>query len=669
MTLNSAQLQAVNHVDGPLLVLAGAGSGKTRVITHKIAALVDGRGVPANRVCAVTFTNKAAREMRERAAVLLGEDRASGVRISTFHRLGLDIVRREYGHLGLKRNFTLMDAADSRALVKEALHQQSADADEAVDACRSAISRWKNELIAPGEAMRDAADDLEAQRARQYAAYEEALRSYNALDFDDLLLLPVRLFETSDSALAGWRDRIAYLLVDEYQDTNLAQYRMVRQLIGDRGVLTVVGDDDQSIYAWRGARPENLRVLADDYPDLTVIKLEQNYRSSRRILSAANALIANNPHVFEKRLWSDTGHGDPLRVVPAGDGRDEADRVAIDIQTLSIARRVRWNEIAVLYRSNHQARPFEQALRARGIPCRVAGGPSFFERPEIRDVMAYLRIIANPEDDAAFLRVLNVPRREIGPVTVGRLGDYAASRGQSLFEASLEAGLHGVMGERAADRVQRFARGVVGWQDAAERGADPAGMLRDLIQEIDYPEWLRETCRSPQHEERCRENIDEFAEWIEKLGEKDGQTGLTGLLGRLALMDMLDRQDGDTAGDAVSLMTLHAAKGLEFPHVFLVGVEEELLPHRASLEADDIEEERRLAYVGITRAMRGLTITYARRRSRYGETVECAPSRFLDELPAELLQWEGREAEVSPEERKARGRAAIADLRSLLAES
>ena len=607
--------------------------------------------------------------MRQRAAGLLGDDAASEIRISTFHRLGLDILRREYGHVGLKRNFTLMDAADSRALVRETLHQRSADADSIIDACRAAISRWKNELITPDSAIRDAADDLEAQRARQYAAYEEALRSYNALDFDDLLLIPVTLFAGSPEVLDRWRERIVYLLVDEYQDTNQAQYTMVRELVGDRGALTVVGDDDQSIYSWRGARPENLRALGEDFPDLTVIKLEQNYRSSRNILSAANVLITNNPHVFEKRLWSDLGNGDPLRVVPVRDGRDEADRVAMEIQTLSIARRANWRDIAVLYRSNHQARPFEQALRARGIPCKVAGGPSFFERPEIRDLMAYLRLIANPDDDAAFLRVVNLPRREIGPATVGRLGDYAASRGQSLFDASLEAGLYGVMGEAAATRVQRFSRGIVAWQDAADRGADPADLLSTLIEEIDYPDWLRETCRSPGHEERCAENLTEFIEWIDRLRSRDEEAGLTGLLARLALMDMLDRQEGDTAGDAVSLMTLHAAKGLEFPHVFLVGVEEELLPHRASLEADDIEEERRLAYVGITRAMRGLTITYAKRRNRYGETVECTPSRFLDELPAELLQWEGREADRSPEERQAKGRAAIADLRNLLSET
>jgi ATP-dependent DNA helicase Rep len=639
------------------------------VITHKIAALVGRYGIPASRVTAVTFTNKAAREMRQRAAGLLGDEEASEIRISTFHRLGLDILRREYGHVGLKRNFTLMDAADSRALIRETLHQESAEADSIIDACRAAISRWKNELITPEAAIRDAADDLEAQRARQYAAYQEALRSYNALDFDDLLLIPVRLFAGSAEVLERWRQRVAYLLVDEYQDTNQAQYTLVRELVGERGALTVVGDDDQSIYSWRGARPENLRVLGEDFPDLTVIKLEQNYRSSRNILSAANALITHNPHVFEKRLWSDLGNGDPLRVVPVRDGRDEADRVAMEIQTLSIARRVNWRDMAILYRSNHQARPFEQALRARGIPCKVAGGPAFFERPEIRDLMAYLRLIANPDDDAAFLRVVNVPRREIGPATVGRLGDYASSRGQSLFDASLEAGLYGVMGEAAAARVQRFSRGIVAWQDAADRGADPADLLSTLIEEIGYRDWLRETCRSPGHEERCTENLAEFIEWIDRLGHRDEEAGLTGLLARLALMDMLDRQEGDTAGDAVSLMTLHAAKGLEFPHVFLVGVEEELLPHRASLEADDIEEERRLAYVGITRAMRGLTISYAKRRSRYGETVECVPSRFLEELPDELLQWEGREADRSPEERQAKGRAAIADLRNLLSET
>jgi len=667
--LNSAQQKAVDFVSGPLLVLAGAGSGKTRVITHKIAALARRHGVPPSLVVAVTFTNKAAREMKERAAGLLGREQAAEISISTFHRLGLRILRREYAHAGLRRNFSVLDSPDSRALLKEALLQDTVIPDSCIESCRAAISAWKNDLVDPDQAARSATDEAEAARARQYAAYQQALSSYNAVDFDDLLVLPARILGEQASALQRWRDLTGYLLVDEYQDTNLVQYQLIRQLVGDRGTLTVVGDDDQSIYAWRGARPENLAVLAEDFPGLEVIKLEQNYRSTRRILAAANALIAGNPHLFEKRLWSELGSGEPVRVLRARDARDESERVAMEIQRLAIAGNVAWRQVGVLYRSNHQARPLEQALRARGIPCRVAGGPSFFERPEVRDVMAYLRLIANPDDDVAFLRVINVPRREIGPATVGRLAEYASARGQTLLDACLSTGIHGVMKEHTADRLQRFARRIVEWQDASGRGGSVRDLAADVVEETGYRYWLAESCRDPRHEERCLQNVDELLDWLGRLSEGADERNLVDVLARLSLMDMLDRQEGDSDPNAVNLMTLHAAKGLEFPHAFLVGVEEGLLPHRASIESDAVEEERRLAYVGMTRAMRSLTLFHAARRARHGEVVECEPSRFLFELPADLVEWEGREPERTPEERRERGQAAIAGLRRLLSES
>ncbi len=669
MELNTQQQAAVDHIEGPLLVLAGAGTGKTRVITRKVVALASRHEVPATTIFAVTFTNKAAREMRERISVDMGAQAAAECRISTFHRLGLDILRREYASAGYRRNFSVLDAADSRALLKEVLTGPAEATDAAVESCRSAISGWKNDLVAPQEALSRASDDLELAQARQYMAYQQALRCYNAMDFDDLLLLPVRVLQEDDQARLRWQGRTGYLLVDEYQDTNFAQYQLMRMLTGDSGRLTVVGDDDQSIYAWRGARPENLKTLAADFPGLRVIKLEQNYRCAGRILAAANALIANNSHVFEKRLWSDLGSGDRIRVMRARDARDEADRVAMEIQRLAIGRGTRWGDIGVLYRGNHQARPLEQALRSRGIPCRVTGGPSFFERPEIRDLLAYLRLVANPEDDAAFLRVVNVPRREIGPATVGRLADYASSRGQPLIEASLEAGLHGVLSDPAVGRLQQFARGICQWH-AGAGGDRPADELaKELIEEIGYRQWLRDACRDRRHEETCLENVDEFLDWLRRLSRSLDGGGLAEVLSRLALMDMLDRQEGDAAGEAVSLMTLHAAKGLEFSHVLLVGFEEDMLPHRSSVEAETVEEERRLAYVGMTRAMRGLVITYCERRTRFGEAEQCAPSRFLAEMPEELLDWEGREAERSQEERRERGRAAIADLRQLLVDT
>jgi ATP-dependent DNA helicase Rep len=669
MTLNPEQQRAVDHLDGPLLVLAGAGSGKTRVITHKIAGLVRRGAFAAGEIAAVTFTNKAAREMRERVAGLVDAETAAALRVSTFHRLGLDILRREYAHAGLKRNFTILDASDSRALLKDLLRADNADTEDALEAARGRISDWKNALVHPADALAGAEDGETATRARQYAAYQEALASYNAVDFDDLIGLPVTVLRDQPGALDAWRARIRYLLGDEYQDTNGAQYELMRLLIGDRGAFTVVGDDDQSIYAWRGARPDNLQALARDYPGLSVVKLEQNYRSSGRILAAANALISNNPHLFEKSLRSALGAGEQVRVIRARDGRDEAERVATEITRRQLAGQGRWGDFAILYRSNHQARVFEQALRTQNVPYRVTGGQSFFERTEVKDVMAYLRLIVNGADDAAFLRVVNVPRREIGVTTIRRLGDYAHSRSQPLLYAGLEAGLHGVMDGRAAARVQAFARLIVEAEDSLARDDEPAHVFaRALLERIGYADWLRDTCRDARQAERCLENVDELIAWLKRAGGGDEAADLRSLLARISLLDMLDREEGDRSPDAVTLMTLHAAKGLEFPHVYLVGFEETLLPHRNSTSESAIEEERRLAYVGITRAMRSLVISHARRRKRYGEVIECEPSRFLEELPADDLLWEGRDDGRSPEERRAHGRARLADLRRLLSD-
>ena len=664
MSLNPAQLEAVHYTAGPLLVLAGAGSGKTRVITQKIAALV-AAGVPAYGIAAVTFTNKAAREMRQRVGALLDAETAKLLKVSTFHTLGLNILRREYGNLGYKRGFTIFDSHDSRSLVKELLKNDNADTEGAIDGACAAFSAWKSELVAPAAALAAAGDELEQARARQYAAYQRALQAYNALDFDDLIVRPVFLFQELPRVLEAWQDRIQYMLGDEYQDTNYAQYQLMGQLVGARGAFTVVGDDDQSIYAWRGARPDNLKSLASDYPALKVIKLEQNYRSSGRILEVANGLIAHNPHLFDKRLWSAHGPGDRIRVLVARDGADEADRVAMEIMRMRMERGGEWRDFAVLYRGNYQARPFEQALRTLEIPYSVTGGTSFFDRTEVKDVLAYLRLVANPDDDAAFLRIVNVPRREIGTVTLEKLGAWASSRGLGLLAASLEAGLHSVLPARAVARLHSFARRMIELGDEAEGGAAVDTLARELIEELGYREWLFENARDPRQAETANENLAELLDWLGRASRSDDEPTLADALRKLALMDMLDRQSEDSQDDRVRLMTLHAAKGLEFPTVFLVGCEEELLPHRANLEGPGLEEERRLAYVGMTRARQRLLLTYARRRKRFGETLECTPSRFLEELPAEAVEWEGR-VELSAAESTARAHSAIAGLRSLL---
>ena len=669
--LNQSQLEAVRHIGGPLLVLAGAGSGKTRVITRKIAYLIRGCGLAPGHICALTFTNKAAREMRERVArevkgALSSRPRGSssrGPRVSTFHTLGLNILRRDGARVGLRPGFSLLDAQDGEALIREHLRGSAAEAVNAA-AIQARISRWKNDLIPPQQALETAEDDFEARLAGLYGDYEQSLRAYNAVDFDDLILGPVRLFREHPEVLEGWQGRIRYLLVDEYQDTNGAQYELAARLVGPRAEFTVVGDDDQSIYAWRGARPENLVRLKEDFPTLKVILLEQNYRSSARILGLANRLIANNPHVFEKRLWSELGPGDPPRVLHCRDEVHEAERVVSEILHQRFTEGTPFGDMAILYRGNHQARPFEKVLRQHRVPYFLSGGTSFFARTEVKDLMAYLRLLANPEDDPAFLRVVNVPRREIGPSTLEGLADYARQRQISLMSACGEIGLSMHLAERQRAHLGDFAD-LIG-EYARRAQSDPVAAVRALVQAVDLPGWVRENASSQAVADRRLENLNELIDWLGALTKGDLRDKTLGeLVSHLTLMDVLERQDEANGGDRVHLMTLHAAKGLEFPRVFLVGMEEDLLPHRASIEADTVEEERRLAYVGITRAKRALTFTLARRRRRFGETVQTEPSRFLAELPEGDLEWDGRQA-ADPEARKERGLAHLASLKEIL---
>jgi ATP-dependent DNA helicase Rep len=662
--LNPRQIDAVRYTAGPLLVLAGAGSGKTRVITQKIAHLIGHVGIAARHIRAVTFTNKAAREMRERVSQQVRGINTRGLGISTFHTLGLDILRRHPERAGLRAGFSLLDAQDSEALIREHLRgTQSADA-ISPPAVQQRISRWKNDLIEPEQAMSHAEDDFESRLATLYTGYERSLRAYNAVDFDDLILGPARLFRTQPDLLEDWQGRLRYLLVDEYQDTNGAQYELVRHLAGPRGAFTVVGDDDQSIYAWRGARPENLVRLKEDYPTLQVIMLEQNYRSSARILGLANALIANNPHVFEKRLWSELGPGERPRVLHCKDESHEAERVASEILHLNFTEKTAFGDIAILYRGNHQARPFEQALRGHNIPYFISGGTSFFARAEVKDIMAYLRLLANPLDDAAFLRIVNTPRREIGPTTLERLADYAHTRAIGLLAACDELGLAEHLNERQRTRLGIFARLIA--HHGQQVAADPVAAMGSLIDAIHYPAWLRENASSQPVADRRYGNVTDLLDWLGKLrqGDFQGKT-LADMVSHLTLMDVLDRQSEAEGGDRVQLMTLHAAKGLEFPQVFLVGMEEELLPHRVSIEEDSIEEERRLAYVGITRARQALTFTLTRRRKRYGEWILSEPSRFLGELPKDQLDWDN-EREETTESRRDRGRSHLSKLKEML---
>jgi ATP-dependent DNA helicase Rep len=668
--LNPQQKQAVEHIHGPLLVLAGAGSGKTGVIAHKIAQLISRQGHTASQIAAVTFTNKAAREMRSRVASLLPANKLEGLAVSTFHSLGLRILQRECRALGYKPGFSIFDSDDSRKLLKS-LHVDAKDKDF-LDRAQATISRLKGDMLDPEVAIARAESDGETALARLYGEYQRHLKAYNAVDFDDLLRLPVKLFTEHADVRLRWQSLFRYWLVDEYQDTNATQYELLRQLVGPEPRFTVVGDDDQSIYAWRGARPENIGQLQADYPSLAVIKLEQNYRSCGHILNAANHLIRGNPRMFEKKLWSALGAGDHLRILPCPDTEAEAERVVSELVSHRIrvgkASGAQW---AILYRSNHQARAFERVLRERDIPYRLSGGQSFFDKAEVRDVLAYLRLLVNPDDDTAFLRVINTPRRELGPTTLEKLGEYAQSRHKSLFVAAQEIGALDRLPERSARALEQFTTWCEGLARVAE-SESPAVVARTLLQDSDYLEWLRTSEKDRRAGEKRAANVLELVEWLERMGsDAGGNKDLADVVAHLGLLDMIERRDESTdAGSQVQLMTLHAAKGLEFDHVFLVGVEENLLPHRSSIEEDSIEEERRLLYVGITRARRSLTLSFAASRKARGQAMPCQPSRFLQELPLDEIHWEGGDpARTKPIDPRESNRAHLAGLRQLLGES
>jgi len=668
--LNPRQKAAVKYIDSPLLVLAGAGSGKTRVITQKIAYLVEECGVKASNIAAVTFTNKASREMKERISQILDKSKSRGLKVSTFHTLGLNILRKEHKHVDLKPGFSIFDAQDVAGVIKDIVLADGGADSYQVQQLQWKISAWKNSLIDPAQAVLHQEDKFDELCASVYQRYQQTLRAYNAIDFDDLIYEPVKLFQKNREILDKWQTRIHYMLVDEYQDTNGCQYELVKLLVGGRTSLTVVGDDDQSIYAWRGANPENLNQLKVDYPSLHVIKLEQNYRSMGRILKAANTLIENNPHVFEKILWSDKGFGDPIKVLRCKNDEHEAERVVSEILSHKFQKRTKFSDYAVLYRGNHQSRIIEKALREHRVPYYLTGGQSFFEKAEVKDIMGYLRVMANADDDAAFLRVINTPKREIGPSTLEKLGNYAQQRKCSLYGACHEIGLSQHLPDRAYNNLKTFVEWLSRITDRAERG-DFMSSIRDMVKEIGYQAYLEDTCKDLNTAEKRMENVNDLLTWIERVYDQaESGSSLSDIVSYMTLMNILERQeDNENESDCVNLLTLHASKGLEFPYVFIIGMEEEILPHRVSMDEGNIEEERRLAYVGITRAQQNLTLSYTRIRKRYGEKMECEISRFVDELPQDDLQREGGGETACPEEQKQRGQAHLANLKDLLGDS
>jgi len=667
MRLNPSQQHAVEAVTGPCLVLAGAGSGKTRVITNKIAWLIRQSGYQARHIAAVTFTNKAAREMKERVAQTLGRKEARGLQISTFHTLGLEIIKREVSALGMKANFSLFDDQDQLALLKELTQPWLQEDKDLLQQLTSTISNWKNDLIDPVQATAVARSERDQIFAKCYQLYEQHLRACNVLDFDDLILKPTLLLRDNAEVRERWQQRIRYLLVDEYQDTNTSQYQLVKLLVGARARFTVVGDDDQSIYSWRGARPQNLILLKEDFPQLEVIKLEQNYRSSQRILRAANILIANNPHVFEKKLFSQLGEGDKLKVIHTNNEDHEAERVAGELIAHHFINKTAYRDYAILYRGNHQSRVFEKLLMQNRVPYRISGGNSFFSRPEIKDILSYLRLMTNVDDDSAFLRIVNTPRREIGSATLQKLGEWANLRNKSLFRASFDLGLAETLSGRGLKSLQGFTEWFASLITLSER--EPIDAVRDLIRGIDYESWLYESSASTKAAEMRMKNVNTLFQWMTEMlsgSELDEPMTLTQVVTRFTLRDMMERGESEEELDQVQLMTLHASKGLEFPYVYLVGMEEGLLPHQSSIDENNIDEERRLAYVGITRAQKELTFTLCRERRQYGEINRPEPSRFLLELPQDDLQYEDQKKAMSSEQRMVNSQSRVAGLRDML---
>ncbi|HDL6192662.1 TPA: DNA helicase Rep, partial [Mannheimia haemolytica] len=624
-------------------------------------------GYSPKQIAAVTFTNKAAREMRERVDHSIGKENSKGLTISTFHTLGFEILKREYKLLGFKSGMTLFDEQDQIALLKHLLPENVTEDKDLLKALIATISNWKNDLLSPERVLTRVRDERERVFSHFYQLYQNQLKAYNALDFDDLIMLPVLLFRQFPEAKSRWQQKIRYLLVDEYQDTNTSQYELIKLIVGNEPNFTVVGDDDQSIYSWRGAKPENMQRLREDF-DLQVIKLEQNYRSSQRILHCANILIDNNDHLFSKRLFSELGQGEKLQVIEAKNEEHEAERIVGELIAHRFSKKTKYKDYAILYRGNHQSRLLEKLLMQNRIPYKISGGTSFFARAEIKDMMAYLRLVVNQDDDAAFLRIVNTPKREIGAATLEKLGILANEKQVSLFEAIFDFELIQRLTPKPYQALQDFARWIVEIADQADR-SDPIEAVKDLLAKIQYEAYLYEMAANPKVAEMQSRNVQTLFEWVQAMLEGDEiepPMNLVQVVNRLTLRDMLERGEEDDEADQVQLMTLHASKGLEFPHVFLIGMEEGILPHQTSLDEDNVEEERRLAYVGITRAQQTLTFSLCKERRQYGEIIKPEPSRFLLELPQDDLEWESEKPRMTEQEKEAKSSANIANLMAML---
>ncbi len=649
--LNPRQKEAVMHMDGPLLILAGAGSGKTRVITTRAAYLIH-KGVEPGSVLAVTFTNKAAKEMRERVKSML-KGKGKVPVISTFHSLCLRILRREIEALGYRKDFTIYGTSEQLSLMRNIMSEiKFYDKSFKAEAMLERISRAKNDFVSPDDPAPD--DPVVEVSEIIYPRYLDALKSMNVLDFDDLLILTLKLFREHPDVLEKYREKYKYIMVDEYQDTNRIQYDFIKLLAGERMNICVVGDDDQSIYAWRGADISNILDFEKDFPGTVTVRLEQNYRSYDHILKAANGVIKNNKKRMEKSLWTDRGDGPKVNIFKAVDTEDEAEWAAERISMIKDSRNVLYEKFAIIYRANIFARPFEEALRGKRIPYTVVGGTSYFERKEVKDLAAYLKVMANPTDNLSLLRVINAPRRGIGPSTITKFSDHAQLNSISMFDAFGRADEIAGLSKRAAASGMKLYELICCYSAMFNVGKDMGKVLKDLIDEIDYRDYIMGLYKTPEVAHRKIDNIDGFVDSITHYESVDSSPSLLGFLETMALTDLLEEKKDEKDLFGVTLISFHSSKGLEFPFVFIAGAEEDLLPHKKSVNTQGgLEEERRLFYVGITRAMNELFITYTERRTKYGKEAPSLPSRFLEEIPEEVSEEIGRFVEMEPEEEKA----------------
>ncbi len=667
-SLNPPQREAVLATEGPVLVLAGAGSGKTRVITYRVAHLLD-KGVSAKNILAVTFTNKAAAEMAERVTSLVGERRAKGLTVSTFHAFGLSLLKRELHRLGYPRRFAIVDASDQVSLVKRCLKEAN-DADRRFDVRRliALISRAKMN----GGALKSAAggDEAYEEMARDvHDRYQRALFAMAGVDFDDLITLPAKIWQQFPQVLEEHRWQYRYLLIDEYQDTNAAQFRLVKLLGGEAQNVCAVGDDDQSIYGWRGAEVEHILRFEKQFRRVKEIRLEQNYRSTGHILSAANAIIAKNPSRKAKKLWTDRGDGEKISTVAAPTEEDEAKFIADEVVRLHYDEKRKLSDFAILYRTNTQARPLEEALHASSLAFDTHGGLKFFDRKEVKDAVAYFRLCHNVQDDVSLARIVNTPARGIGDATMEKLHARARERGLHLFSVMKHAAEAPDLAPASLESIARFVELIERYQRLVETNGW-SHAARELCREVDLWSECKKNVESARAASRKVENLEGLLHGVERYEEQHPGAGVAGYLARVSL-DSRDEEPGQSASDAVTLMTLHSAKGLEWPVVFLCGVEEDLLPHSGMQgEIADPEEERRLAYVGITRARERLYLTRAATRFKHGRSKERTPSRFLTDIPGEHLEAVDLSVPRGPREEEAmqRGHDFFARMKTLLAD-